>query len=59
MMIISLLMLIPFYIFKDFFEGVSEDSDIIVEGICFLYTATILFFPTDALREIKNSVILR
>lgn len=54
MMIISLLMLIPFYISKDFFEGVSEDSDIIVEGICFLYTATILFFSDRCVKGNKK-----
>lgn len=54
MMIISLLMLIPFYIFEDFFEGVSEDSDIIVEGICFLYTATILFFSDRCVKGNKK-----
>ena len=54
MMIISLLMLIPFYIFKDFFEGVSEDSDFIVEGICFLYTATILFFSDRCVKGNKK-----
>lgn len=54
MMIISLLMLIPFYIFKDFFEGVSEDGDIIVEGICFLYTATILFFSDRCVKGNKK-----
>ena len=54
MMIISLLMLIPFYIFKDFFEGVSEDSDIIVEGICFLYTATILFLSDRCVKGNKK-----
>ena len=54
MMILSLLMLIPFYIFKDFFEGVSEDSDIIVEGICFLYTATILFFSDRCVKGNKK-----
>ena len=54
MMIISLLMLIPFYIFKDFFEGVSEYSDIIVEGICFLYTATILFFSDRCVKGNKK-----
>ena len=54
MMIISLLMLIPFFIFKDFFEGVSEDSDIIVEGICFLYTATILFFSDRCVKGNKK-----
>ena len=54
MMIISLLMLILFYIFKDFFEGVSEDSDIIVEGICFLYTATILFLSDRCVKGNKK-----
>ena len=54
MMIISLLMLIPFYIFNDFFEGVSEDSDIIVEGICFLYTATILFLSDRCVKGNKK-----
>lgn len=42
-LVLSLVMLIPFYLFKDFFTGFSTDSDIIVEGVCFLYTALILF----------------
>lgn len=43
MIIISILPLFVFYIFKDFFTSVQEDRDIIVEGICFLYTSAILF----------------
>ncbi|MCM1577604.1 MAG: undecaprenyl-diphosphate phosphatase [Ruminococcus sp.] len=43
MIIISILPLFVFYIFKDFFTSVQEDSDIIAEGICFLYTSAILF----------------
>lgn len=43
MMVISLSLLIPFYIFKDYFERISEDADIVTEGICFLYTSAILF----------------
>ena len=46
MMIVSLLMLLPFYIFRDTFESISEDSDIIIEGICFIYTS-VLMFLTD------------
>ncbi len=42
MIIVSILPLFIFYIFKDFFTAVSSDSDIIAEGICFLYTAVIL-----------------
>lgn len=43
MLIFSTAVLIPFYFFKDFFEGVSEDSSVMVEGFCFLYTSLILF----------------
>lgn len=43
MMVITILMLFPFYIFKDFFESVSTDNDIIIEGFCFLYTSALLF----------------
>ncbi len=42
MLVISCAMLIPFVIFKDFFTGVSEDNDILIEGICFIYTSVIL-----------------
>lgn len=54
MMIISLLMLIPFYIFKDYFEKISEDGDIIVEGICFLYTSAILFISDKCVKGNKK-----
>ncbi len=43
MLIVSTVVLIPFYIFKDFFEGFAEDTSIFAEGICFLYTAAILY----------------
>lgn len=42
MIVISILPLFIFYIFKDFFTSVSSDNDIIAEGVCFLYTAGIL-----------------
>ena len=54
MMIISLLMLIPFYIFKDFFAGISEDSDISIEGLCFLYTSVILFISDRCVKGSKK-----
>lgn len=55
MMVISLLMLIPFYIFKDFFEGISEDNDIIVEGFCFLYTSIILVLSERSAKGVKSA----
>lgn len=47
MLIVSILPLFAFYIFKDFFEGLASDSDIIVEGIGFLYTSALLFLSTS------------
>ncbi len=43
MIIISILPLFIFYIFRQFFTSVSSDTDIVVEGVCFLYTSAILF----------------
>lgn len=43
MIIVSILPLFVFYIFRDFFERLSSDSDIIIEGIAFLYTSALLF----------------
>lgn len=51
MLVISLAMLVPFYIFKDFFTGIAEDSDILVEGVCFLYTSLILYLSD---RQVKK-----
>ena len=66
MIIVSLLMLLPFYIFRDVFECVSGDDDIIIEGICFIYTSMLLFM-TDRCEKtyktmgditVKNAVIV-
>lgn len=43
MIIISILPLFIFYIFKDLFTAISSDNDILAEGLCFLYTSAILF----------------
>ncbi len=44
MIIVSILPLFVFYIFKDVFERISSDGDILVEGIAFLYTSALLYF---------------
>ncbi len=54
MLVISLLMLIPFYIFKDVFTSVSEDETIFIEGLCFLYTAVILTIADKCANGTKN-----
>jgi undecaprenyl-diphosphatase len=43
MIIISILPLFVFYIFRDFFTSLASDNDIIAEGISFLYTSVLLF----------------
>lgn len=43
MLITASLPLAVFYLFRDFVERISTDDDIIVEGICFLITAVMLF----------------
>lgn len=61
MLVVSLLLLIPFYFFKDFFKGLASDSDIVVEGICFLYTSAILFLADRSIggRKTKGQINAR
>ena len=42
MIVISVFPLILFYPFRHIFTHISEDNDIIAEGICFIYTSVIL-----------------
>ncbi len=46
MLVVSILPLFVFYIFKDFFGRLASDGSIIAEGIGFLYTASLLFLCT-------------
>jgi undecaprenyl-diphosphatase len=43
MIIVSILPLFLFYIFRDFFAALASDDDIIAEGVSFLYTSILLF----------------
>ena len=51
MIIVSILPLFGFYIFKDFFDNLASDEDIIVEGFAFLYTSALLFCSTRAKKD--------
>lgn len=53
MIIISILPLFGFYLFKDFFKGLAEDSDIVVEGVGFLYTSALLFLSGKGVKNTK------
>ena len=43
MVLLSIVPLFAFYIFKDYLTAASEDNDILLEGVCFLYTSALLF----------------
>lgn len=59
MYIISTAILIPFVIFKGVFEGFAEDGSILMEGICFLYTAAILFMADRTAKGRKKAVDMK
>ncbi len=54
MIVISTACLLPFYIFKDWFTGISEDNSIFAEGLCFLYTAAILYMSDKCAKKNKR-----
>ena len=67
MIIVSIMPLFVFYIFKDFFDTLASDEDILVEGFAFLYTSALLFCSTRAKKEssytagettVKNALII-
>ena len=55
MIIISILPLFGFYIFKDFFDMLGGDNDILVEGFAFLYTSALLFLSTKCNNGTKTA----
>lgn len=56
MIIVSTICLLPFAVFKSWFEAVAEDQSIFAEGLCFLYTAAILFMSTKCMNGRKQAV---
>lgn len=59
MLIISLVPLIAFYFVKDFFATLSEDNDIIVEGVCFLFTGCLLFLADRCVKGKKTALSMK
>ena len=49
--IISLLPLCFFYFISDFYNALSTDNDIVVEGLCFLLTAALLIVSGRCVKE--------
>ncbi len=54
MVIIATLILVPVYLFKDFFTARQGDGDIVFEGIAFLFTAVLLFLSAKCSDGIKD-----
>lgn len=54
MVIIATLILVPVYLFKDFFTARQGDGDIVFEGIAFIFTAILLFLSARSTDGVKN-----
>lgn len=54
MIIVSILPLFIFYIFKDIFEGIANDSDILIEGFAFVYTGILLMMTSKSMNGKKT-----
>lgn len=50
LLIISLVPLCFFYFISDFYNSLSTDNDIVVEGLCFLLTAFLLVFSQKSIK---------
>lgn len=66
MVVIATLVLVPFYLFKDYFTAMEGDGDIIFEGCAFLFTAFILLlsdlcakgYKTGKAMTVKDAIII-
>ena len=55
MIILALVpLLIIYFVLGDVYKAVSSDDDILVEGLCFLLTATLLFFADRSIHGTKT-----
>jgi undecaprenyl-diphosphatase len=54
MVIIATAVLVPFYLFEDFFTGRQGDGDIVFEGVAFLFTAVLLFLSDKCKKGSKT-----
>ena len=55
MLIVTTIPLFGFVLIKDFITSFAEDSDIIVEGLCFLFTAIMLFMAAKCVKGRKDA----
>ncbi len=55
MLILTTLPLAGFVLIQDFITSFANDSDIIVEGLCFLFTSALLFFSAKCIKGKKTA----
>ena len=54
MLIVACIPMIFVLVFKDFYTGIAADNDIVVEGVCFLITAALLFIADRCVKGHKG-----
>jgi undecaprenyl-diphosphatase len=55
LLLVSLAPMAVSFLLLDFFDLVSTDNDIIVEGVCFIVTSALLFFADKCVKGRKNA----
>ncbi len=55
MLIVTTIPLLGFVFIKDFIISFANDTDIIVEGLCFLFTSALLFFGARSVKGRKTA----
>lgn len=55
MILLTLIPLLCFYFIKDWFTMLAEDGDILVEGVCFLFTGSMLLLADRSKRGNKGA----
>ena len=59
MLFLACVPLLAFLPVKDWVTKITEDSDIVVEGLCFLWTAALLFFASKCVKGKKTAKEMR
>lgn len=54
MLIVACIPMIFVLVFKDFYTGIAADNDIVMEGVCFLITAALLFIADRCVKGHKG-----
>ncbi len=55
MFVMACLPLLGFLLIKDWVTAITEDNDIVVEGLCFLWTAALLFLASKCVKGKKTA----